>query len=345
MAVTIIDVARKANVSKSTVSLVINNSAAIKPETRYKVLKAIEELGYVPNMNARGLTSKKTNILGVLTMVENLFQKSYNFDSDTEVFSYDVSIGIPKGLINTDFGLLNERFCIPENNDDLPLLIKNNRIDGLFVIGSLFGDNFAKKIKGCGVPAVVVGRKHDLFDYVTADIEQGAFLATNHLLETGHKKLCYINCPPVFSTSVDRFNGFRKAIENASEFKADQTWMVETKHNNGEGGYLAIKEIWESGIRPDGILAANDSIALGIMRYLYEQKVYIPDDISIIGYEDSILSGYAVPALSTVNINKELIGEEACKILLNRIARPKSKKVSLVLPTALVHRDSVIDRS
>lgn len=344
MAVTIIDVARRANVSKSTVSLVINNSAAIKLETKFKVLKAIEELGYVPNINARGLTSRKTNILGVLTMVENLFQKSYNFDSDTEVFSYDVSIGIPKGLVNTDFGLLNERFCIPENNDDLPLLIKNNRIDGLFVIGSLFGDNFAKKIKECGVPAVVVGRKHDLFDYITADIEQGAFLATSHLLETGHKRICYINCPPAFSTSADRYRGFQKALDT-SEYRADETWMVGTEHNNGEGGYLAIKEIWESGIRPDGILAANDSIALGIMRYLYEQKVYIPDDISIIGYEDSILSGYAVPALSTVDINKELIGEEACKILLNRIARPKSKRVSLTLPTKLVHRDSVIDRS
>ncbi|MFC5700707.1 LacI family DNA-binding transcriptional regulator [Cohnella faecalis] len=344
MAVTIIDVARRANVSKSTVSLVINNSPAIKLETKYKVLRAIEELGYVPNINARGLTSRKTNILGVLTMVENLSQKSYNFDSDTEIFSYDVSIGIPKGLVNTDFGLLNERFCIPENSNDLPLLIKNNRIDGLFIIGGLFGDDFAKKIKDCGIPTVVVGRKNEFFDYITADLEQGVFLSTTHLLETGHKKLCYINCPVTFSTSVDRYNGFQKAIDS-SEVKPEEKWSINAEHNNGAGGYQAIKDIWEAGKRPDAILAANDSIALGIMRYLYEQKVRIPEDISMISYENSILSGYSVPALSTVDINKELIGEEACRILLNRIARPKSKRVSMVIPTTLVHRDSVIVRS
>lgn len=343
MAVTIIDVAKRANVSKSTVSLVINGSPAIKMETKYKVLKAIEELGYVPNINARGLTSRKTNILGVITMVENLSQKSYNYDSDTEIFAYDVSIGIPKGLVNTDYGLLNERFCIPENGDDLPLLVRNNRVDGLFIIGGLFGDSFTKKIKESGVPTVIVGRKHEILDYITADVEQSAFLATEHLLTTGHKRLCYINCPVTFSTSIDRFDGFQQAI-NRSEYRLDQQWKINAEHNTGEGGYSAIKKIWESGARPDGILAANDSIALGIMRYLYEQKVHIPEDVSIMSYEDSILSGYAVPAVSTVDIDKERMGEEACRILLNRMARPKSKKVSMVLPTKLVHRDSVIDR-
>lgn len=343
MAATIIDVARKAGVSKSTVSLVINNSTAVKLETKYKVLEAIEELGYVPNMNARGLTAKKTNILGVLTMVEGLFHKSYNFDSDTEVFSYDISTGIPKGLANTDYGLLNERYCIFENNNELPQLVKSNRIDGLFIIGGLFSDEFAEKIRACGTPAVVVGRLHEFFDSVTADVEQGAFLSASHLLATGHKKLCYINCPVAFRTNIDRFQGFRKAID-ASESKPDAKWTVNTLHNTGAGGYLAIKEIWESGARPDAILAANDSIALGIMRYLYEQRVHIPEDISIIGYEDSVLSGYSAPALSSVNINKQRIGEEACRILLNRIDRPKSKRVQLILPTTLVLRDSVTNR-
>jgi DNA-binding LacI/PurR family transcriptional regulator len=343
MAATIIDVARKAGVSKSTVSLVINNSTAVKLETKYKVLEAIEELGYVPNINARGLTARKTNILGVLTMVEDLFHKSYNFDSDTEIFSYDISIGIPKGLVNTDYGLLNERYCIFENNNDLPQLVKSNRIDGLFVIGGLFSEDFAEKIKACGIPTVVVGRLHELFDSVSANVKQGAFLATIHLLTTGHKKLCYINCPVAFRTNIDRSQGFHRAIE-VSENKPDVKWIVNTSHNTGAGGYLAIKEIWESGARPDGILAANDSIALGIMRYLYEQRVHVPEDISIISYEDSVLSGYSSPALSSVNINKQRIGEEACRILLNRIARPKSKRVHLVLPTSLVLRDSVISR-
>jgi DNA-binding LacI/PurR family transcriptional regulator len=343
MTVTIIDVARKANVSKSTVSLVIKNSPVVKQETRYKVLKAIEELGYTPNMNARGLSSKKTNILGILTMVESLSRKSYNFDSETEIFPYDVSVGIPKVLVDTDYGLLNERFCDLESNDELPMLLKNKRVDGLIIIGSLFSENFATMMKDSGKPVVVVGRKHDSFDYVTADIEQASFLATNHLLQTGHKKILYVNSPVAFITSKDRYQGFQQAIER-SEDKPDQHWMISAEHNNGAGGYHAIQTLWESGVRPDGIVSANDSIALGIMRYLYEQRVNIPGDVSIIGYEDSVLSGYATPALSTVNIYKEQMGEEACKIILNRMARPKSQKVALVLPTSLVHRDSVIAR-
>jgi len=112
--VTIYDVAKEAGVSKSTVSLVINNSQMVKPETRRKVHEAISTLGYVPNMSARNLTTKKTNILGVLIIAEDLVRKSYNFDVGAEVFPYDVMAGMPRGLIGTNYGLINERFCITD---------------------------------------------------------------------------------------------------------------------------------------------------------------------------------------------------------------------------------------
>ncbi len=340
MAVTIIDVAKEANVSKSTVSLVINNSPRVKLETKYRVLEAIEKLGYVANINARNLTTNKTNILGIITMVEDRKSKHYEFTAETEVFGYDVSIGIPNGLKGTDYGLLTERFYYDDSGKDVPIIIKSNRVDGVFIVGGLFQDPFIRAIKERDIPIVVVGRTYHGVDCVVADVEMGAYISAKHLIETGHKSIYYINCPVKFSSNHDRKVGYERAINEHCDV-LDEYGIVNTEHNTGEGGYEAIQQLWESGVCPEGVVAANDSIALGIMRYFYEKNIRIPDDVSIVSYEDSVLSGYSAPALTTVNFDKELMGEEACRILLNRIQRPKSKYVSLTLPVSLTIRNSV----
>jgi LacI family transcriptional regulator/LacI family purine nucleotide synthesis repressor len=345
MAVTIYDVAKESGVSKSTVSLVINNSSTIKLETRKKVFDAIHKLGYEPNQSARTLMTKRTNLLGIVIIVEDLAPRTYEFDRGTEVFPYDIIDGIPQGLQGTGYGLSIERFCIAEQRGKAPSLLKGNRVDGILVLGSLFDKEFAELLRQSGLPVVVVGRYHEIFDSVTADIEEGVFMAARHLLNTGHRRLCYINCPVIFSTNADRKNGFLRALSGQKPSQPVQSWLTDAEHNTGKGGYDAFGKIFESGGRPDGILAANDSIALGIMRYLYEKNIRIPEDVSIISYENSVLSGYASPALSTIDIEKERMGREACEIMLKRLERPRMRKVSLTLPARLIIRDSVKDRS
>lgn len=340
MPITIYDVAKKAGVSKSTVSLVINNSQLVKLETRQKVNEVIDLLGYVPNFSAKSLTTKKTNILGVIVLTDELIRKSYNFDVSSEVFAYDVMAGIPRGLRGTDFGLITERFSISENEEAIPEILRNRRVDGILLVGAQFNEKFALKIKECGVPVVVVGREYDVFDSITADTCRGAYIGAEYLINTGHEHLCYVNSPPNFSTSNDRAKGFNLAIETYRT-EISESWLVDSKLISGLGGYNAIKTLFESGARPDGIITANDAIALGIMRYFYEQNINIPDDISIISFEDSILSGYATPALSTVNNNTEEMGKEACEILIKRLKFPRMRRVNLVLPVNLVLRDSV----
>ncbi len=343
MPVTIYDVAKEAGVSKSTVSLVINASQMVKPETRRKVHEAISTLGYVPNMSARSLTTKKANVLGVLILAEDLVRKSYNFDVGAEVFAYDVMAGMPRGLIGTNYGLVSERFCVSEDGDNLPDMLKTKRVDGILLIGAQFNDDFAKRVKACGFPVVVVGRDHDMFDSITADATNGAYIAAEHLINTGHKHICYVNAPHSYSTSLDRSEGFYSAMK-AFKSQVSKSWLIDVEHNSGLGGYNAIKAFFEMGARPDGILTANDGIALGVMRYLYEKKINIPEDVSIISYEDSVLSGYASPALSTININKEEMGREACEIMLKRLKYPRMRRVKMDLPVNLVLRDSVKDR-
>ncbi|QQO11028.1 LacI family DNA-binding transcriptional regulator [Breznakiella homolactica] len=343
MGVTIIDVAKAAGVSKSTVSLVVNGNTAIKPETRDKVLKAIDELRYVPNISARNLTTKKTNILGVVMNVENENYSSYEFDSETDIFSYDVSTGIPAGLAGSDYGILTERFCASGDKSRLPKLVLSNRVDGVFVMGGLFHDSFIQNLKKRKVACVVVGRHIPDVDSVSPDFTQAAYLATRYLIDTGHKKILFINCPCIFPSNKDRYTGITKASKECG-YPVDSKWTIDTQHNTGEGGYNAFKSCWESGIRPDGIFAANDTIALGVMRYLHERKIRVPDDVSIIGYEDSILAGYAVPPLTTINVAKARMGEESARIMLDRIRNPRQRYVSLTIPPTLVERSTVIRR-
>ena len=343
MPVTIYDVAKQAKVSKSTVSLVINNSTSVKFQTRQKVSDAIRKLGYEPNQSARTLMTKRTNILGVLIIVEHLSFPTYNFDQGSDIFSYDTIAGMPQSLLGTGYGLAIERFCISDQKGETPNLLKGSRVDGLLVLGALFDKEFANLLKASGLPVVVVHRDYDMFDSVIPDIEQGVYDATAYLLKTGHRRFCYINCPPLFSTNKNRRAGFLKALDkNRRQVKA--SWIVDTEHNTGKGGYDAIRQILKGGKKPDAILAANDSIALGIMRYLYEKNIKVPKDVSVISYENSVLSGYASPALSTIDIDKERMGKEACAIVLKRLKEPDMSRVSVKIPAKLILRDSVEER-
>jgi LacI family transcriptional regulator/LacI family purine nucleotide synthesis repressor len=342
MGITIIDVAREAGVSKSTVSLVMNGNTAIKEQTRDRVLKTIQQMGYIPNINARNLTTKKNHILGVAMNVENLAFSSYDFDSETEIFSYDVSLGIHARLEKSGYGVLQERFCVTDK-DALPKFVINKRVDGVFILGSAFYNHLIIKLKKEKIIFVVVGRYIREVDSVSPDFIKAAYISTEYLITTGHKKILFINCPTIFSSNQDRLVGINRAVSDYS-YSMNQKWIINTQHNTGKGAYEVIKYCWENGIRPDGIFMANDTLALGVMRFLHEQQVRVPDDVSIIGYEDSILAGYAVPPLTTINISKPKMGEQAAQLMLERIRNPRKKFASIIIEPVLVERSSVIRR-
>ena len=339
--VTLLDVAASAGVSRSTVSLVINKSPLVKDETRQRVERAIQELGYVPNPNARGLVKKENKSLGVIIAIEDQPYNTYEFNYETGLYSYNITNGIPVGLANTDYGLLTERFCVSIQGKELPALVKNNRVDGIFLVGGLFTPELIERLKEKKIPIIAIGRYYDQIDSVSTDVTQGAYLGVRYLLDQGYRKICYINCPQIYRSNAERVAGVQKAMrEFHLEMKPD--WLVYCKHNTGEGGYEAIKRLWQSGARPQAIAAANEPIALGIMRFLYEQDIRIPEDIAIVSYEDSVLGGYAVPALTSVNIQKEYMGELAARIMLKRIRKGQEGELEhIIVEPNLVVRSSV----
>jgi len=345
---TIMDVAKRAGVSRSTVSLVINKSPLVKDETRKLVEQVIGEINYVPNSNARGLSARVTNTLGVVFMQDFLpgaTQVSYDNDQHIGLCSFNISNGIMDGLAGTDYGVITERFCSFAEPDALPRVVREKRVDGLFVVGNPYSRQFIENLKATGLPFVMVGVgsfEKDI-DSIYADPGQGTCLAVRELIDTGHRKICLINCPSRLVTYRMRLEGYQRELEaHGLPFRED--WNLQPAKNNGSTAYEAFRAFWEAGNRPDAIVAANVQAASGAMAYLYEQGIRIPDDISIIAYEDSSVCGYATPALTAVNIRKEELGARAARCLTERILHPDKETENIALQPFLVRRNSVKQR-
>lgn len=338
--VTIIDVANYAGVSKTTVSAVLNNGPHVKEETRRKVEEAVKALGYVCNNNARGLRKRETKCLGVIVAVESRDIHTYEFNFEVGQFGYAVANGIPDGLIDSDYGLITEQYCPREMAGELPSIIKNARVDGVFLVGSLFDEVFLAKLDALKVPAVGVGTSYDSIDCVFPDIAKGMRLQVEELARNGAQQIAMVNCPPEFANAKTRVKGWNQAVSNLGS-KLKNKWEVQCQTNTGEGGYLAMKDLWESGARPDGLVTAHEAIALGAMRYLHELGIRVPEDVSVTSYETSVLGGYSIPPLTSVNIKKEEMGAIAARMLLNRIENQNAPLQRHIIDPELVVRGSV----
>ena len=346
---TINDVAKRAGVSRSTVSLVLNKSPLVKEETRILVEQVISEMNYVPNSNARGLSARVTNNIGVIFMQDYLLgipgKISYDNDQHIGLCSFNISNGIMTGLLGTFYGVITERFCSVAEPEELPRVIRERRVDGVIIVGAPYSPQFVDNMKKTGLPFVIagVGSWEETVDSIYADPGEGTEMAARDLLAAGHRKLCLLNCAPTLRSHEARRQGFLRAMKEV-DLEPMDGWNIYSDRNNGKSAREAFQRFWEAGNRPDGIVTANGQSATGIMSYLYEIGVRIPEDISIVSYEDSSICGYAAPALTSVNIRKEELGQMAAKCLIERIQNPKKDIETTVVHPYMVYRDSVMKR-
>jgi LacI family transcriptional regulator/LacI family purine nucleotide synthesis repressor len=339
MPVTILDIAREAGVSKSTVSLVINNSQKVKAETRYKVEQTIERLGYVPNMAARQLIMNRTHTLGLVFLTSNHFNKAYEFSSVPETLLYDTSVGINTELTNTEYTLLTERFSLIEGSNVLPHLVKERRLDGIFFIGGLLTEALVRHVRKLHIPLVLIGSSYKGMDSVFVDLEQAGFIGVDYLLQKGHRNILFVNGPESSPNSVLKAKGalaaFRRRNLNPRSLKILYGGYM------GSGVCETISAAWGKNCKPSAIFCGSDGIAGGVMHFLYEKALRVPDDVSVLAYEYSLLTEYASPPLTSIDIQKEILGKEACRVLLNRINKPSARPINLRLPPILIERNSV----
>lgn len=345
---TINDVAKRAGVSRSTVSLVLNKSPLVKDATRELVESVILEMNYVPNNNARGLSANVTNNLGIIFMQDYLPDQteiSYDNDQHVGLCSHNISNGISAGLIGTDYGLVTERFCSVAAPEALPRVIQEKRVDGAFVVGIPYSEQFIANMKKTGIPFVMVGvgSYEESIDSIYADPEEGTELAVRELIRTGHRQICLLNCSRGMRSNHWRARGYRRALESHG-LCVNPDWNVSVPSNNGRSASQVFQAFWEAGNRPDAVVTANGQMAMGVLNYLYRCNVRVPDDVSVIAYEDSSLCGYATPPMTSVNIRKEELGKRAALCLLQRLQNPEKEVERCALKPYLVKRESVRQR-
>ena len=328
---TIIDVAKLAGVSTTTVSHIINGTRYVSDELKERVEKAIEELGYRPNSMARGLRRGESKTIGLIVP-----DNSNPFFA--EILRQIENIGYATGysviLCNSDSDIKKEVAYIE--------LLNAKQVDGIIFITTNNSVEHLQEITNNGIPLLVIDRDVPLkaTDILLVDNFNGGYDATRYLLSLGHKRIACITGPSLLTPSADRVNGYKKAMAEA-KIEINPEWVVagDFQFNGGEEGIIHLLKLDP---RPTAIFACNDMMALGVMRGLRKAGLSVPVDISLIGFDDISLASVISPGLTTIAQPVQKISELAIELLVKRIQNKDTTASDerIVLPTQLIIRES-----
>jgi LacI family transcriptional regulator len=330
---TINDVAREAGVSITTVSRVLNNNYPVKEETRIKIEKAIEKLNYKPNAMARSLITKKSSMIGVIVPgITNLFFPTIveAIDEFMKKQGYSIALSNTEGEAEKELKLAHE--------------LIGRQVDGIIVIDPSM-DNLHRGVYdklSKSLPMIIVNGSPEGYkgSFVCYDEEVGTEEAFNYLLQFGHKKLAFIRGHKSFSydikekiyKSIIEENGLNyKRVLNVG--KGNSSEVVERTQ---EG----IEELMQKEERPTAIFACNDLMAVGALNACIKLGIRVPEDISIVGFDNTLLAKITHPKLTTVDLNMKEIGHRAALELLDIIENDSKSRKKIILDTRLVVRES-----
>lgn len=326
---TIYDVAREAGVSYSTVSRTMSGYEFVKPSTREKVLQAAEKLGYVPNQQARSLAGGRSNLIGVLVPA-----LSNNYISE-------ILRGIDEKLAEANYNLIlytTHRHQGKESSYVATIL--NGGADGLLLVVPLISSSYLDALREQDFPYVLIDQvdKTQKSCVVNGTNWQGAYEATQYLIELGHRQIGFISGLAGLNSAAERYEGYMAALSDhgiplRSEFIAESDFRE-------HGGHVAAQQLLALPERPTAIFASNDMSAFGAVEAIREQGLRIPEDISVIGFDDIPQASIIYPKLTTVHQPLAQMGREAVSILLENMKNPKGEIRQVTLETQLIIRDS-----
>lgn len=326
---TIREVAESAGVSYATVSHVINNTRLVSPETRERVLAAMDALNYRPNALARSLRQGKTNTLGlVLPDSANPFFAEIGRSIEDEAFKKGYSVF----LCNTELDTQRELFYVD--------VLSKKQVDGIIFVAAGDQADSLEFLVGRNMPVVMVDRSvpNVEVDAVFTDNQLGGYLAARHLLELGHKRIACISGPSSITPSAERMIGYRKALEEAG-LPYDETLILRGDYH-AQSGMEVTHAILKMNPRPTAIFALNDLMALGALQAAAEANCAVPEDLAVVGYDDLEIARFTNPPLTTIAQPKKEIGVKAIDLLVDRISRKDRSPSRLVLPPELIVRRS-----
>ncbi|MDL2228946.1 LacI family transcriptional regulator [Treponema sp. OttesenSCG-928-L16] len=340
MGKTILDVAKKAGVSPSTVSLVINGSERVSYKTKEKIQKIIKEMGYIPNRGARSIVTSRTSNIGLLVILEdNVSKDPYSIENIVNSFSTDISAGVEEEIQPTHYGLIYAR-ANGKSAKDLPKIVDSSYIDGLIITGGSYTKEFLKAIEKTGIPTVITGS-----NYMTKRISSifcDPYTAMKemilYLISKGRRNIGFLNSSSVSYNTEPKLRGYQDALLE-SNIPCNEK-MVISAGFSAMDGRIATKELLSKGIDIDAIACAFDGLAIGALHELISRKIEVPKDIALSGFEDSWIASHAIPSLTTVRIPKFDIG----KMLLNNLLDILNGKINpgfkMLVESEIVIRES-----
>ncbi|ACL69709.1 LacI family DNA-binding transcriptional regulator [Halothermothrix orenii] len=338
--ITIYDVAKEAGVSPSTVSRVLNNYNNVTETTRKKVEAACKKLKYVPNANASSLKKDNTKTLAlIIPDIENPFFISIlkGFDDKANKLGYDTI------LCNTDERLEKEK-------DYIKMVLKK-RIDGVAISTVGKTSEHISEFSDRNIPYILLDRKVEGLDadIVCGDNYQGAIDLVNHLINNGHKDIAMITGPLHVSTSRERFEGYKTALNRAGISVEEDYIKIDyvSQDYSGEKAYEMTKELLGLNEPPTAIFVANNLMALEVYKALKEEGISVPDDIAIVCFDDLNLIYEIEPFFTVMKQPAYTMGEAAAEILIKRIEMSDNghRKRKIVFEPELIIRKSSIKDS
>jgi len=320
-------VAKRAKVSTATVSRVLNNVGPVKNSTRTRVLKAVEELKYHPNLHARSLAGGQNRTIGMI--VSNM-ENPFFFDIYKAAERDARHNGFEMVIANTDYRadhLVNS----------IRLMI-GRRVAGLAVIVSEMDSDLIAELTDSKIPIVFydVGTPRQNISNIRVDYARGIEKAVDYLYDLRHRRMGFISHHSSLGPISAREKAFRKAVARHSQVK----WTIAANVDGPEGGREAAREILASGFNPTAIVCVNDFMALGVLRELREQKLRIPLDVSVTGFDNIKLSEYCSPPLTTLHIPRDAIGRMVFQTLAPELGKPRQAGREIVIEPEFVLRES-----
>ncbi|MCA9837784.1 MAG: LacI family DNA-binding transcriptional regulator [Trueperaceae bacterium] len=330
------DVSRYANVSPSTVSRVLNGTAPVNAATKERVLKAVAHLNYKPNAFARGLVTNRSGGIGVIiNEISSSFHSTLVQGIENVIEAAGMHLIVSSGHAKATRELKALNFISQRRPD--AIIVRLETLSDDEILDWLEHENVQN------IPVVLIGRFiPELADScIHLDNELGGYLATQHLLATGHQKIAHISGPLLLKDSRDRLQGYRRGLEEVG-LAYDESYVIEGQFTE-TSGQQAMQALLERNLNLDAIFVANDQMAVGAFHILRQAGIRIPEDISIIGFDDLLISRYLYPALSTIRQPLIAMGEAAAQVALRELHQ-KDIKVEQSFTPELIQRQSVATR-
>lgn len=325
-------VAKRAGVSRSTVSLILNNVPGPKfaDETRERVMQAASDLGYVPDAAARTLASGQTRTVGLI-----IFNPEH---LRVDAFIPQVLYSLNAVCREAGFRVIVEAVEDVAQPDAYLELVRAKQIDGLVVLNTRSDDEQLPQLIAEGFPVVTLGRIGHPGEY-TVNHRAGTKLAMRHLIGLGHKRIAHITyAPPNYRSSDRRLADYRRSLSRAG-LPQDEAY-VRYGNYSAASGFEAMQSLLQATPRPSAVFCGNDTVAFGAMAAIHQAGLRVPEDVAVVGYDDIPLAAYATPPLTTVRTPALEQGRLAGELLIQLVRGELPAEQNIVLPSALVVRQS-----